>query len=58
MGNRPPDGFVPAIRPGRGGAAGDTHKLDDAYPVGAGKLVGGTPRDRGNGFVPSLLVPG
>ena len=28
-----------------GGAAGDTHKLDDAYPVGAGKLVGGTPQD-------------
>jgi len=26
-----------------GGAVGDTHKLDDAYPVGAGKLVGGTP---------------
>ena len=29
----------------RGGEAGDTHKLGDAYPDGAGKLVGGTPRD-------------
>ena len=31
-----------ALRPGR--SFGDTHKLNDAYPVGAGKLVGGTPR--------------
>ena len=27
-----------------GGAVGDTHKLDSAYPVGAGKLVGGALR--------------
>jgi len=54
-----PDGFVPTPSTGSGqafdrlGAGGsgrpgrsDTHKLDHAYPVGAGKLVGGTPEDR------------
>ena len=38
-----------------GGVVVDTHKMDDAYPVGVGKLVGGTRGDWGNGFVPTLL---
>ena len=58
MGLLRPVGFVPVfLSRVRAGAGGDTHKLDDAYPIGAGKLVGGTPRDRPNRFVPSLFVP-
>jgi len=47
------NGFVPMVF--AGGSSGDTHKLDDAYPVGAGKLVGGT-RDRPGGFVPPIYA--
>jgi len=46
-------GFAPMVL--AGGGVGDTHKLDNAYPLGAGKLVVGT-RERPMGLFRRFFV--